>query len=475
MQGKQRALLGAGALLAGAAIGALARQKTPIAADRKSRDSFALHNRGLVPVGQSGWTRPEGEAAPYPVLDQSIDADVVVVGAGLAGSSLALHLAEAGLSVAVLESRQPGWGASGRNAGHVLPIFKDMALLDSFPKGGKAFREAFRAHHTIPFDLAEKHGIDCDAVRSGYLNAVVSRGEFEKFRDAFAYLERDGFQKVRLLGAADMQTAMGSTHYPYGVMFENGGRVNPYLLTHGMIARAAALGAKVYGGSEALSLEPVGARWRVRTAQGDVLAGRVVFCTAAYPTGIVPAFETCFYPLTAYALTTKPLGAEADALIMPGGATLAQVPVDLNPLVKDRHGRLILSSLPSVSHPQDGEAHFRSQLAWIHTVWPESRAMDIRLDQYWTGRVAMRTREFPGAYDMGGGVYGLMHFNAWGNVMAPLMGKLLAEGLANDAPDTLPFPLEKPKAVFYQPQQELLLRRTLLPAARLGQKLGLLR
>ena len=474
MQSKQRALLGAGALLAGAAIGALARQKTPIAADRKSHDSFALYNRGLVLVGQSGWTRPEGEAAPYPVLDQSIDVDIAVIGAGLAGSSLALHLVEAGMQVAVLESRQPGWGASGRNAGHVLPILKDMALLESFPDGGKAFREAFREHHTIPFDLSEQYGIDCDAVRSGYLNAAVSQSEFEKFRDQFAYLERDGFQKVHLLGAADMQAAMGSTHYPYGVMFENGGRVNPYLFTNGMIAAAVDRGAQVFGDSEAQALSRVGKRWRIRTASGEVTAGKVVFCTAAYPTQIVPAFETCFYPLTAYALTTKPLDAAASARIMPGGATLAQVPVDLNPLVKDRHGRLILSSLPSSTKPEDGAWHFRNQLAWIHKVWPEIRDMGIELERYWTGRVAMRTREFPGVFDMGGGVYGLMHFNAWGNVMAPLMGKLLAEGLAKDAPDTLPFPFEKPKAVFYQPQQELLLRHTMIPAARFGQKLGLI-
>lgn len=471
---KRGALAGAGVLLAGAVVGACARQKPPIQEDRKATGAFALHDRGLVPIAQSGWTQPEGVAASYPVLERNLDVDIAVIGAGLAGSSLALHLAEAGMQVAVLESRQPGWGASGRNAGHVLPVFKDMALLESFPDGGKAFREAFRDHHTIPFDLSEQYGIDCDAVRAGYLNAMVGRGEFEKFRDQFAYLERDGFQKVRLLDGVEMEGMTGSRHYPYGILFENGGRVNPYLFTNGMIAAAVDRGAQVFGGSEALALARVGKRWRVRTARGEVTAAKVVFCTAAYPTQIVPAFEKCFYPLTAYALTTKPLDAAASARIMPGGATFAQVPVDLNPLVKDRHGRLILSSLPSSTKPEDGAWHFRNQLAWIHKVWPETRDMDIELERYWTGRVAMRTREFPGVFDMGGGVYGLMHFNAWGNVMAPLMGKLLAEGLAADRPDMLPFPFEKPKAVFYRPQQELLLRHTMIPAARLGQKLGLI-
>ena len=133
----------------------------------------AMYERGAPPIESSGWTAPTGVLPGYPVLDQELDADVVVVGAGLAGSSLALHLAEAGISVVVLEARQPGWGASGRNAGHVLPTLKDVALFERFPDGGKAFLELFREHHTITFDLARKHGIACDAVQSGYLHATT--------------------------------------------------------------------------------------------------------------------------------------------------------------------------------------------------------------------------------------------------------------------------------------------------------------
>lgn len=463
---------GAGLLLTGVAAGGCSRPETGIAQDRQAMAAHDLYDRGLVPIERSGWTRPEGVSTPYPPLEQSLDADVVVVGAGLAGSSLALHLAEAGVKVVVLEARQPGWGASGRNAGHVLPILKDLKVLERFPDQGKAFLDVFREHHTIPFDLSLKHGIDCDAVRSGYLNAMTRKSDFESFRDQSAYLENMGFQKVISLTGAEMEAATGTNHYPFGVLYENGGRVNPYLFTNGMIAAAVRHGAIVHGDSEALTLARAGARWRVQSAKGEVTADRVVFCTNAYPTGIVPDFETCYYPLTAYALATKSLSPEAQARIMPGGATLAQVPVDLNPLVKDRHGRLILSSIPAVADPENAQWHFANHLRWLHRVWPETRDMDIELGQYWTGRVAMRDREFPGAFDLGQGIYGLMHFNAWGNVMAPLMGRLLAEGLATDRMDALPFPLEKPQPVSNQGKQELLIRHLLIPAARLGQRLG---
>lgn len=429
-----------------------------------------LYDQGLVPVEKSGWTKREGAVEPYPALEGSIEADVAIVGAGLAGGSLALHLSELGVKVAVLEARQPGWGASGRNAGHVLPILKDMKLLESFPDGGRRFIDLFREHHTIPFDLAQKYRIDCDAVRAGYLNGMTSRRVFKDFLAKSAYLENLGFQKVSALTGGDMKAATGSAHYPYGVLYENGGRVNPYLLTNGMIRAAVAKSAVVHGDSEALGLSRSGTRWRVTTAGGELTADRIVFCTSAYPTGIVPEFAASYYPLTAYAIATKPLPREALDIIMPGGATFAQVPIDLNPLVRDRHGRLILSSIPKVRRPQDAQWHFRNQVNWIHRVWPATRHMPIELGDYWTGRVAMRGKEFPGVFELQPGLYGLMYFNAWGNVMAPLMGKILAEGLASDRMHRLPFPIERPEPVIFQRRQEVLIRHLLIPAARMAQR-----
>ena len=294
--------------------------------------------RGEVPVALSGWTKPQGTAREWPMLTGDSAADAVVIGAGLAGSSLALHLADAGVATTVLESRQPGWGASGRNAGHVLPLLRDLKLFERFPDGGKRFLELFRQHLTIPFDLSAKHGIDSDAVRSGYINGMKTRKAQDAFLRQHAYLEQAGIQRSIALDAAQMKERLGTTAYPFGVLFEDGGRVNPYLLTNGMIETAARLGAKIHGNSEAISLERVGTQWRVRTAQGSVLANRVVFCTAAYPTDIEPAFQRAFYPLTAFALATAPLPEELQSVVIPGGGTFAQAPIDLNPMLMMRNG-----------------------------------------------------------------------------------------------------------------------------------------
>jgi len=471
----RRHLLKAGsAALAATALPGCSSTPSIVEQDSAAKTAHDLFGLGLVPVSTSGWTRPEGLKPDYPMLDTDVETSVAIIGAGLAGASLAFHLAEKNIETIVLEARQPGWGASGRNAGHVMPTMRDFDVVRSFPDGGKAFLEAFREHHTLPFDLSKRLKIDCDAVRSGYLNVMESRDAFDDFKAQSAPLIKLGLQKISAHHGSDVEKMTGSKRYSHALMFHNGGRVNPYLFSNGMIAHAVANGAKVHGNSAATKLSREGKRWRVHTGSGSVLADRIVFCTNAYPTGIVPQFTNCFYPLTAYGLTTKPLPAEAVARIMPGGQTLSEAPMDINPLVKDRHNRLILSSLPAMSAPEDAQWHFRNQLAWVHKTWPETQDMKIELETYWTGRVALRDTEFPGTFEIAQGVYGLMHFNAWGNIMAPLMGKLFAEGLAADAMDRMPFPLTQPQAVSNPNKQQRNLRRVLLPAARTAQRLGII-
>ena len=432
------------------------------------------YERGEVPVALSGWTKPQGTGREWPTLEDDTSTGVAVIGGGLAGTSLTLHLAQAGVAVTLLEARQPGWGASGRNAGHVLPILRDLKVLRAFPDGGERFLDRFREHLTIPFDISAQFGIDCDAVRSGYVNGMRSSKARDQFLRQHAPIARAGIQDLIPIGTAEMQQRLGTTAYPHGVLFKDGGRINPYLFTNGMAEAAERLGARIHGNSEALSLERRDRTWRIRTARGSVTADAVVFCTNAYPGAIEPRFQRAFYPLTAYALTTRPLPPQARDIVMPGGGTFAQAPIDLNPMVRDRHDRLILSSIPRAGGAADAQWHFRNQLSWLHRTWPETRAMPIELESYWTGRVAMRDQQFPGVFQLGQGLFGLMYFNAWGNVMAPLMGKLMAEGLAKGDMGALPFAQETPEPVARPRKQERLIRNLLIPVARMAQRLGML-
>lgn len=443
--------------------------------DSKNRSAHDIYDSGTVPIASSGWAQAKGLNPDYAALNEDITTNVLVVGAGLAGSSLALHLSELGIDTVVLEARQPGWGASGRNAGHVLPLLKDFEVFEKFPDQGKGFLDLFREHHSIPFDIAEKYSLDCDASRSGYLNAMTSQGSYDKFLKSSAETAKRLGQNVKGIDKQTMREMTGSDYYSHGVFYESGGRINPYLFTAGMAEVAQSNGAKIYGETEATTVTADGKGWLVRTKNGaSVRCDKVVFCTNAYSTDIVPEFKQGCYPLTAYALSTEPLPEQLLEVIMPSRATLAQVPVDLNPFIVDQHNRIITASIPSRSRPSDAEWHFNNHLQWIHRTWPESKDVPITLQAYWTGRVAMREQEFPGMYRLASGIYGLMHFNAWGNVMAPMMGMALAQALAKDRPDTLPFPIVRPDDIAHPGKQALLIRSLMIPAARIAQGLGII-
>lgn len=441
-------------------------------ADHAATTLDAQFDLGLVGIDQSGWTRPEGLAPVWPRLTQDVDTDVLVVGAGLAGSSLAMHMAEAGTGVVLIDARQPGWGASGRNAGHILPTLRDPAIFESFPDKGQAFFEAFREDRSINYDLAARLGVGDDVVRCGYLNLSEDREAIGEFRAKTAWMERAGLLTVTETGGEELSRRTGSRLWTHALDFVDGGRINPYRFTNALAAAAARAGAQLFGDSPAQDITQEGTRWTVRTPHGRITAARVVFCTNAYATTVVPEFARAFYPLTAYALTTRPLSEEAQGLINPGGSTLSQVPLDLNPLVRDGHNRLVLSSIPSVGGARNAQWHFANQRDWLHRAWPESRGMKLELEAYWTGRVAFRDREFPGVFQPRPGLFGLMYFNAWGNLMAPLMGKLLAKGLVADRIDALPFPIEHPATVSNQGKMDRTIRHLLIPAARTAQNLG---
>ncbi len=471
---RRNAIKQGGALLVGSALTGCSEQTDLSSEDTSgSEPNSNPYDTGSVPIATSGWTKTRGMGANYPALSEDRTTDVVIVGAGLAGSSLALHLSELGVNTVVLEARQPGWGASGRNAGHVLPLLKDLEVLERFPDKGRAFLDLFSEHHTIPFDIAKRYDIECDAEKSGYLNAMTSQSTFDKFAKSSARLADRLGQGIEHLDEGAMREMTGSDYYSHGVLYKSGGRVNPYLFTSGMIAAAKRNGAQVFGDSVATNLSPHGKGWQVTVENGaSVQCAKVIFCTNAYSTNVVPEFQQACYPLTAYALSTEPLPEEISEIIMPGRATLAQVPIDLNPFLIDEKSRIVTASIPSRSRPADADWHFQQHLNWIHRTWPETRDVPIKLESYWTGRVAMREEEFPGMYEMASGVYGLMHFNAWGNVMAPLMGMALAKALASDRLDQLPFPVVQPGKIANPGKQELLIRGLMIPAARIAQRFG---
>src|ERR1700744_4649371 len=127
------------------------------------------------PLAPSLWAATAPAAPSTPPIEGDISADVVVIGAGYCGMSTALHLAERGTRVVVLEAREPGWGGSGRNGGQVIPGLKydPDELEEKFgPERGKRLVDFVGKSADVVFDLIGKHGMNVPHTRSGWIQGA---------------------------------------------------------------------------------------------------------------------------------------------------------------------------------------------------------------------------------------------------------------------------------------------------------------
>src|SRR5579862_7054730 len=130
------------------------------------------------PLAPSLWAATAPPAVPTPPLETSVTADVAVVGAGYAGMSTALHLAERGTRVVVLEAHEPGWGGSGRNGGQVIPGLKydPDELEEKFgPEGGRRLVDFIGQSADVVFDLIGKHNMNVPQARKGWIQGAHTK------------------------------------------------------------------------------------------------------------------------------------------------------------------------------------------------------------------------------------------------------------------------------------------------------------
>jgi len=434
----------------------------------------AAWESGTVPIALSGW-RPPAALPTYPKLDRDVEADVAVVGAGLAGSAVALGLAERRLDVVLLEAGQPANGASGRNAGHVEPFLGSMKPLASWPDGGRRLVDLFVRSRNIVFELCAKHGIDADAEKTGILE-VARRPHAAMLRKAEQW--RALGYDVEIATGERLRELCGTDLYRFGVYWREGGRVNPYLFTQGMAATAARLGARVHGESPVRACERSGSGWRLATPLGSVRARRVVLCTSDHAgNDFFPELARTQYPLVACTLTTTPLPDRVLRIVNPSRAAMMQHPTGLYPLILDGRRRLVTSTIPYPRGAHRGGAYFSYFLRFLHTAWPQLRGEPIALESYWTGMTSNSSpvyrEDYPQLFEVADGVLALMNLGSWGNAIGPVLGLNVAQAIAEDRPGDLVLPLLRPSAVGFPRLFELKIRYLLVPAARLIDRLGI--
>lgn len=385
-------------------------------------------NSGLD-IGKSYYVATAAPAVVHPALQGEVEADLVVVGGGCTGLSAALHAAERGLKVVLLEGGRIGWGASGRNGGQMIPGLRKGAkgLVRSFgPERAKAlFDLAFEARGLV-LDIIERHAIDCDLRLTGHLVGAVSASDLRDLEEEAECLAKVmNFPHVEMLSAGQ---ARGIVNSPYqGAMLEKlGGHMHPLNYTLGLARAAVAAGVTIHENSVATRLdrEP---SIRVSTAKGSVRARHAVLAGDALLKGLEPRVNSRIMPVGNYIIATEPLADAAE--VIPGNVAVSDTRFVVNYFRLSADGRMLFGGGEryTPSPPADIAGFVRPHM---ENTFPQLRGR--RIDHAWGGLVSVTTSRLPhvGHY---GEVYFAHGYSGKGVILSTLSGKLLAEAITGDA------------------------------------------
>jgi gamma-glutamylputrescine oxidase len=368
----------------------------------------------------------------FPGLAGAVEADVCIIGGGYTGLSSAIHLRKRGYSVALLEANKVGWGASGRNGGHVGTGQRaDQADLEKWVGLSQAralWDLGLEAVDSVCSLIAE-FDIDCE-LKQGNLHVAAKPGDAQALRAHVEHLESTyGYRQMRYV-APDELSGMTSGRGFHGATLDTGCRhLHPLNYALGLAAAAQALGAQLFEGSRVLSYSE-GERVLVRTDRGQVKARYLVLACNGYLEKLEPRTAGRIMPINNYMLATQPLPEALARQLIRDDTSMSDTLFVINYWKLSADNRLLFGGGESYSRrfPADIKGFVRKRLLRIY---PE--LADTRIDYGWGGTLAITLNRMPDFGRLSGSIFYAHGFSGHGVPTATLAGKLLAEAISGTA------------------------------------------
>lgn len=421
-------------------------------------------------LSEALWPATAPAFDPGPPLVGERRVDVAIVGAGYAGLSAALHLAEAGRTVAVIEADRPGAGASGRNAAGWLPVYLDRTPDDVEALLGETRGRALNAMITdgarlVP-DLIDRHRMSVAMRRSGILVASGQPGEAEAMRTLAARWNAHG-GTVDFAGSEEVRRITGSLRFSHGLLFRDGGTLQPFAYANGLAAAAQAAGATLYCGQPATGVEAAGDGWRLVTPHGGLTAGRILIATEGYAANATlwPGLERCCYHVPMAMIASRP-APEIAARMMPAGLPISDTNKS-NPFwaMADAEGRIVASLLPPRSDRASPAEVARPYEAKLRRLYGDVPPLDW--SHFWMGTVALSAERIPRLLALAEGVHAIGGFSGQGIGAATAAGQEYARLLAADGdPAACRVPIFDPRPLPLRRVVPFLIRQVAAPLGR---------
>jgi glycine/D-amino acid oxidase-like deaminating enzyme len=400
------------------------------------------------------WADVTPAGPPLPRLEGAHATDVAVIGAGFTGLSTALHLRRAGIGVTVLEAVEPGWGASGRNNGQVIPTLSRPDPDDIVARHGEAgerFVALLRDSASVLFDLVREEGIEAEAEQTGWIQPVHSAGRMRIAERRVAQWARRG-APVELLSREETARRLGSEAWFGGWWNRTGGHINPLALVHGLARAVIAHGGAIFGHTPVAGFQRVGSGWQVTTERGEVSAAALVLATNAYTgeieRGLAPAIAREVVPVLSWQMATRPLGDNIRRSILPERPAMSDTHGELYFARYDARHRLVTGGA-LVSRVNGAERLKPYVAARLARLFPQIGA--VRFDYVWNGYIGMTRDYMPRLHRLGPDGYAWAGCNGRAVALSVALGRELARAIAGAPEGELALPFSEPEPIPFHP------------------------
>jgi gamma-glutamylputrescine oxidase len=374
----------------------------------------------------------EGSPAHREALRGSVEADVAVLGGGIAGCSAALHLAKRGYRVALLEARVVGYGASGRSGGQVIfglaASQKSLAAEVGRDDARRLFDLSIEALD-LTRSLIGEYAIDCD-YHPNHLHVAVKPRHLQELDEWTRELHEEcDYPSARRLHRDELMTHVRSERYLGGLLDPRSGHLNPLKFTQGVARAAESAGVKIFENSQVLRYED-GPEVVVHTAQGTVRCAHLVLCGNVYIDGVAPPLARRILGVGTYIIATEPLGEERVTALLPSNAAVADINWILDYFRRSADHRLLFGgrvSYSAVQPPRLAESMRKRMLRIFPTL------ADVKVAYAWGGYLDITMNRAPDFGRLAPNVFYCQGFSGHGMSLTGLAGKLVAEAVAGTA------------------------------------------
>lgn len=383
----------------------------------------------MQPQGHTGsyYAASINHETSFAPLQGAKTADVCVIGAGFTGISTALHLAERGYNVHVVESNKVGWGASGRNGGQMIGgISGTEKIAKKYGHDVDDILWEMRwAGHEIIRERVKKYSIDCD-LKLGYLDVAIKPRHLRDCEAELAELEEHDYPfEIRMLSKEETQELIGTDAYIGALMNMGNGHLHPLNLCIGSANAAVSQGATIYEQSPVLNIEK-GGRPRVVTANGSVSAEFVVIAGNAYHS-LEKKLRGIMFPVSSFIIATEPLDQDVVEQINPQDLAVCNPNFVLEYFRLSSDKRLLFGGRCNY-WGRDPEVIKKNLWPRMLKIYPQ--LVDKKIDFAWGGTIGVPINRVPLLGRISSNVLYCQGYSGHGVNVTQLAGQIMADAIA---------------------------------------------